>query len=105
MPPTADPDPTDLDLWYHQEVLVHESALRAYLRRAFPIVTDPDNVVQETFVRVLEAQRERTIDNVRPYIFTTARHLALALIRKRKIIPIDPLTETDALSISTDEPG
>lgn len=97
--------PLDLDLWYREQVVLHEQSLRAYLRRVFPIVTDVDNVVQETFVRVLEARRSGDIANVRGYLFATARNQALALMRRREIIPIDSLAELEALDITTDEPG
>lgn len=105
MLPLAEPNPPDLDRWYREEVIVHERALRAYLRRAFPIVTDPDNVVQETFARVLEARRSAPIENVRGYLFTTARHQAIALLRRREIIAFESVAEMEALDISTDEPG
>jgi RNA polymerase sigma factor (sigma-70 family) len=95
----------DLDAWYREHVLVHEPALRAYLRRVFPIVTDLDNVVQETLVRVLEARRTGPVDNVRPYLFTTGRNLALALMRRKEIISIESIAEIEALSISTEEPS
>jgi len=105
MLPFAEPTPPDMDLWYREHVAVHEVALRAYLRRAFPIVTDLDNVVQETFARVLQARRSGSVENVRGYLFTTARHLALALMRRREIISIESIAEIEALAISTDEPG
>jgi RNA polymerase sigma factor (sigma-70 family) len=105
MHPLAEPNPPDLDAWYRENVVVHERALRAYLRRAFPIVTDPDNLVQETFTRVLQARRAGAIENVRGYLFTTARHLALALMRRRKIISFESIAEIEALDISIDEPG
>jgi RNA polymerase sigma factor (sigma-70 family) len=105
MLPLAEPNPPDLDRWYREEVLVHEAALRAYLRRAFPIVTDRDNVVQETFVRVLQARRAGELENVRGYLFATARNLALALMRRRDIVAIDGMAEIETLDISTDEPG
>jgi RNA polymerase sigma factor (sigma-70 family) len=105
MYPLAQPNSPDLDLWYREQVLVHERALRAYLRRAFPIVTDPDNVVQETFVRVLHARRQGTVDNARGYLFATARNLALGLMRRNEIISFESIAETEALAINTDEPG
>lgn len=101
--PLADANPPDLSAWYREHVLVHESELRAYLRRAFPIVTDPDNIVQETFVRVLQAHQASRVDNVRAYVFTTARHLALALMRRREIISFEPLAENAEPSINTGE--
>lgn len=105
MLPLAEPNPPDLEGWYREHVLVHERALRAYLRRAFPIVTDVDNVVQETFARVLEARRNGELENVRGYLFATARNQALALMRRREIVSIDSVAEMEALDISADEPG
>jgi RNA polymerase sigma-70 factor (ECF subfamily) len=105
MLPLADPTPPDLERWYREEVLVHERALRAYLRRAFPIVTDLDNVVQETFVRVMETRRNSAIENVRGYLFATARNQALALMRRRDIVAIDGVAELEMLEVSADEPG
>lgn len=98
-------NPPDLEQWYREQVLVHEEALRAYLRRAFPIVTDVDNAIQETFVRVLEAQRRTPIENVRGYLFATARNQALALMRRNEVVSIEAVTEIEALDIITDEPG
>lgn len=105
MIPLAEPTPPDLDLWFREQVQVHESALRGYLRRAFPVVTDLDNVVQEAFARVVAAQREGGIGNVRGYLFATARNLALALLRRREIISIEAIAEIERLDISTEEPG
>ena len=105
MYPLAESNPPDLSVWYREHVVIHEAALRAYLRRAFPIVTDRDNVVQESFVRVLQAHQAGRVDNVRGYLFTTARHLALHLMRRRKIISIESIAEIEDLRISTDEPS
>lgn len=105
MLPLAEPTPPDLERWYREEVLVHEQALRSYLRRAFPIVTDLDNVVQETFVRVLQARRAGELEHVRGYLFATARNQALALVRRRKIVSIDTVAELEALDVSDDAPG
>jgi RNA polymerase sigma factor (sigma-70 family) len=102
--PLLVPNPPDLDRWYHEHVLVHEQALRAYMRRAFPIVTDLDNVIQETFVRVLEARRSAPIENVRGYLFATARNQALTMMRRNDIVSIESITEIEALDIKMDEP-
>lgn len=105
MSPLADPEPPDLAAWYREELMVHEASLRAYLRRAFPIVTDPDNVVQETFVRVLQAHRTGRIENVRGYLFATARYIALNLMRRRDVVSIESIAEIEDLPIIHDGPG
>ncbi len=105
MQPPAETNLTDLTAWYRAELLVHEEALRAYLRRAFPIVTDLDNVVQEALVRVLQAHQAGRVDNARGYLFTTARHIALNLMRRRDIIPMESVAEMEDLRIIHDEPS
>lgn len=105
MHPLAEPEPPDLTAWYREEILVHEAALRAYLRRAFPIVTDRDNLVQETFVRVLQAHQSRQVENVRGYLFATARYLALNLMRRRDIISMESVAEIEDLPIIQEGPG
>jgi len=105
MYPLAEPNSPDLELWYRQHVIVHERLLRAYLRRAFPRVPDQENLVQETFTRVVQARRNGAIENVRGYVFTTARHLALEVMRRQGIVAFESVGEMEALGISADEPG
>lgn len=105
MQPLVETKPPDLTAWYRAELLVHEAALRAYLRRAFPIVTDLDNVVQESLVRVLQAHQAGGVDNARGYLFTTARHLALNLMRRRDIVHMESMAEIEELPILHDAPS
>lgn len=101
----ADPVQADLTAWYRENMLVHEAGLRAYLRRAFPIITDLDNVVQETFVRVLQARQNGRVDNVRGYLFATARHIALNMMRRRKIVSMESMAEIEELPVIHDGPS
>ena len=66
---------------------------------------DPDDLVQETFARVVEAQRSAPIATAKAFLFTTARNLAIDRIRRDKIIGIEPLTEIERLSVFEDVPG
>lgn len=79
--------------------------LRAWLRTQFPSLTDPDDLVQETFARVLQARAAAPIASAKAFLFTTARNLALDQVRRRKIIGIDALTETTAKFVFDDVPG
>jgi RNA polymerase sigma-70 factor (ECF subfamily) len=79
--------------------------LRAWLRAKFPSVTDPDDLVQETFSRVLQARATAPIASAKAFLFTTARNLALDQVRRQKIIGIDTLTETVADFVFEDVPG
>ena len=96
---------SDFDRWFKEEVLPHEPMLRAWLRTQFPSLTDPDDLVQETFARVLQARAAAPIASAKAFLFTTARNLALDQVRRRKIIGIDALTETTAKFVFDDVPG
>jgi RNA polymerase sigma factor (sigma-70 family) len=68
--------------WFDEQVLPHEPHLRAWLRRRFPQVRDVDDVVQESYVRLLRARRLTRITSVRAYLFSVARTTSLMLLRK-----------------------
>ena len=78
--------------------------LRAWLRSRFPTLTDPDDLVQETYARVLQARATSPIGSAKAFLFTTARNLALDHVRRQKIVGIDSLAEIDGLSVLEDEP-
>lgn len=54
-----------------------------------------EEIVQETFVRYLNASQEGDIDNPRGYIFRIAFNLTVNHFRKKKIHVIDPNQEVD----------
>lgn len=83
----------DHDRWLVQEVLPHEPALRAYLHSRFPEVRDVDDIVQESYLRVLEMRKQHEIVSPRAYLFTTARNAALSLLRRPRIISDEPVTD------------
>ena len=89
----------DSSRWFTDEVQVHEAALRSWLRGTFPVLTDPDNVVQESLIRVWRVHQSGEVHSPKALLFTTARHLALDELRRRKIAPIEPLAEMDDLSV------
>ena len=84
MPP---PD-SDTSRWFAQEVHPHEGALRAYLRTRFPTITDVDDLVQETYCRLMQARHAGKIAEARPYLFATARNLALDWFRRSRVLSI-----------------
>jgi RNA polymerase sigma factor (sigma-70 family) len=95
MPPPTEParmDPPSLSRWFADEVLPHEAQLRGFLRRQFPTV-ETDDVVQESYLKLLRAGAAEKIASGRAYLFTVARHTALTLFRRRKIYSDVPVNE------------
>ena len=46
----------NLTSWFAEEVQPHESSLRSYLRSVFPSLPDIDDLVQESYARLLRAK-------------------------------------------------
>ena len=101
MPP-SDPETTR---WFAEEVQPHELELRAYLRAKFSTHLDIDDLVQETYVRLLQAREHAPLRSVRAYLFTTARNAAFDYFRRRKIISIEGIAEIELLPVFEDRPG
>jgi len=79
--------------WFADEVQVHAGALRSWLRGKYPVLQDPDNVVQESLTRVWRVGQEGVVRSPKDLLFTTASHLALDELRRRKIAPFEYLRD------------
>ena len=91
--------------WFAAEVQPHESELRAYLRSKFSAHLDVDDLVQETYARLLQAREQAALRSPKAYLFTTARNAAFDFFRRRKIIAIDGIAELELLPVFEDRPG
>ena len=100
----APPDP-ETARWFAEEVQPHEPDLRAYLRAKFARHLDVDDLVQETYARLLQARAQTPLRSVRSYLFTTARNVAFDYFRRRKVVAIDGIAEIDLLPVFEDRPG
>lgn len=107
--PPADAPPPDLSggEWFAVAVQPHDAALRAWLRSRFPALGDIDDIVQETYARVLQIRARDPLraHAVKPLLFTMARNLALDQLRRRQVVPFDALPADDALAAADDVPG
>lgn len=97
-PVTTTPS-SDQARWFAEEIRPHEPALRAYLRSRFPDVHDVDDLIQESYLRVLQLHGSQRIACTRAYLFATARNAALSLLRRPKLFVPQPVTEYPALGV------
>lgn len=100
MPPT-DPETTR---WFAQEVQPHEPALRAYLL-GLVNPSDVDDLIQESYTRLLRARERGPIESPRGLLFATARNAARDLFRRRSVAQTFPIAETDASRVFDDAPS
>jgi RNA polymerase sigma factor (sigma-70 family) len=98
----VDPVNPDSTLWYLTEVQPHRLALRAWLVARFPTLPDVDDLVQESFARVLRARDTSLIRSTRALLFATARNLALDTMRRQRVVMFEPITDETDSSVLTD---
>jgi RNA polymerase sigma factor (sigma-70 family) len=91
--------------WFAQEVQAHEPALRAYLRRLVPTLTDVDDIVQESYLRLIRTRETGTVTYPKAYLFATARNAALDLFRRQRVISIQGVGEIERLPVLEDGPS
>lgn len=94
----------DTARWFAGHVQPHESALRAYLH-GLVSPSEIDDLVQETYARLLRAYERGPIESPRGLLFATARNAARDLFRRRAAANTFPIAETDASRVFDDAPG
>ncbi len=83
--------------WFDTQVRPCEPALRAYLQKRFPSLSDHDDLVQEAYIRLLRAKREGRLTCAKAFLFTVTRNLAIDMFRRRRRASgHEPLSESAA---------
>lgn len=81
------PPETDPVQWFAEEVQPCEPTLRAYLQRRFPTLGEIDDVVQESYLKLLRRRAAGNFRFARGMLFAVARNLALDIFRRRQRAP------------------
>lgn len=98
------PHDSDQTRWFAEQVLPHEADLRGWLHARFPVLTDVDDVVQESYQRLLRAQATGPIANARAFLFVSARNIALNQLRRRRRERREPWQEDAVATAPADGP-
>lgn len=88
--------------WFLDEVQTHEPALKAYLRNSFPSVRDVDDLVQDSYVKVWHERAKRPVQFGKAFLFKVARHLAIDLVRRKKISPELTVSQDEVSEVAED---
>ena len=91
--------------WFSEHVQPHEPALRAYLSKRFPSLPDHDDLVQETYVRVLRVEDPARLVHPKAFLFTTARNAALDLFRRNQVVSFESTADMSALPVAEERPS
>ena len=98
------PQDSETAAWFAKEVQPHESTLRSYLVGvARP--SDIDDLVQESYSRLLRLREQGRVHSPRGLLFTMARNAAHDLFRRRGTARIEHVTENEFVNVLDDKPG
>lgn len=86
---------------YLREALEAEGLLRAYLFRLTRNPADVDELLQETYARLLTSTAAERVEvrSVQAFALTIARNVALDWIRHRDVIPMSLVSDLAALDV------
>src|ERR1700684_2539675 len=103
--PAASANTPEAMRWFLREVLPLEAMLVRFLRQNWRDQSDIEDLLQDVYVRVYEAAQREIPERARPFVFTVARNLLITRMRDRSVVPIDAVSDLDALNIAMDLPG
>jgi DNA-directed RNA polymerase specialized sigma24 family protein len=75
-------------IWLGRQVLPHEPALRAWLKRRNLGGLEIDDVIQETYTRLFQAESVAHIHDARNYAFQVAGSVVIDQLRRMKVVPL-----------------
>lgn len=70
---------------FNQVFLTQRESLLRTLQRMVNNHSTAEDLLQETYLRVARALNDRTVEHLEPFVFQTARNLALDHLRARRI--------------------
>ena len=97
--------PSEQARWFSEEVKPYEPALRAYLLKRFPSLPDHDDLVQETYTRLLKAKENGRLTYAKAFLFTAARNVAIDMFRRRRVVTHEVLSDIAELRVLEEAPG
>lgn len=93
----------DKALWLATQVMPHEPAVRGWLRRGRHLHADIDDIIQESYAKLVCVPDVSSIENVRAYFFRTAYSVVAGRLRRKNVIAMTSITEVEHLQAGIDE--
>jgi len=92
-------------IWLGRHVLPHEAALRAWLRRRRLEGLEIDDVIQETYTRLIAAESVAHIRDAKSYAFQIAGSVVVDHLRRMKVVSIASVSDLDHFELPSEEPS
>jgi RNA polymerase sigma-70 factor (ECF subfamily) len=74
-----------------------------YLTRTWPVRDEIHDLRQETYLRVYEAAAKKRPRSAKAFLFTTARHLVVDRMRRRRVVSFEQGWDLEELNVLVDE--
>lgn len=94
----------DRALWLAMHVLPHEPSLRAWLGRRRVGDLGVDDIIQETYAKLITLTSVEGVRNPKTYLFQVARSVIASSVRGQKVVTI-AVSDTDFLDVAAEEPS
>jgi RNA polymerase sigma-70 factor (ECF subfamily) len=78
--------------------------LRAWLQNRRLGDLDPDDIIQETYTRLIKVPSVDAIRNPKSYMFEAAKSVIYSHLRRSKIVPMANFADFDSLGFRSDDP-
>ena len=92
-------------VWLERNILPHEPALRSWLSGRRLDDLDVDDIVQETYTRLVAADGVEHIRNPKNYAFQIAGSVVIDHMRRKKVVSIASVADLDQVGLVSDEPS
>lgn len=92
-------------LWLSGQIVPHEPALRAWLVGRMPLGLEVDDVIQETYARLITLQSVEGVRNPKNYAFQTAYSVLMTHLRRSRVVSLRAVVDIDYLGAAADEPS
>lgn len=97
------PQDSETAAWFAKEIQPHEGVLRNYLR-SIARPSDIDDLVQESYARLLRMREQHRMRSPRGLLFTLARNAAHDLFRRRGKAATTPLSDHESITLLDEAP-
>ncbi|MCS0658888.1 RNA polymerase sigma factor [Massilia terrae] len=96
---------TEVVDWLTMNFLPHEAELRKMLRRVCACAAEVDDVIQETYYRILSMPSLEHVHHPKSFIFRAAKNIVLDRIRRDAVVSIEAMANLDDLEIEDTAPS
>jgi RNA polymerase sigma factor (sigma-70 family) len=91
--------------WLASKVLPHEAALRVWLKHRRAADLEVDDIIQETYARLVSMESIEGIRNAKAYAFQTAYSVIMTHLRRSRVVSIRTVADIEQLSTASEDPS